>query len=79
MGLQDDHFDLEAYFEQQVKGTKKGTSERRRAESARDAYLRIWEGFVEMENENEKLLPVVNAVSKIVRHVVDEHYVNPPA
>jgi hypothetical protein len=75
MSLQDDHFDLEAYFERQVKGTKTRTSARREVEAARDAYLRVWENFVDVESENEKLLPVVNAVSVMVRHVVDANYV----
>ncbi len=79
MSLQDDHFDLEAYFKKQVRDTKKGTLARRKAEAARDAYLRVWESFVEVENEYEKLRPVVNAVSVMVRHVVDAIYVDPPA
>jgi hypothetical protein len=70
--------DLEAYFARQVKSTKKGTAARRKIEAMRDAYLRVWESFVEVESENEKLLPVLNAVSAMVRHVVEANYINPP-
>lgn len=76
MSLQDDHFDLEAYFKRRVRITKKGTLARREAESARAAYQRVWEWLVEIENENEKLFPVVGAVTKLVRHVIDTHYVD---
>jgi hypothetical protein len=75
MSLQDDHFDLESHFEKQVNSTREGTSARQKAESVRDAYNRIWGSFVDIENENEKLRPVVNAVSTLVRYVVDTHYV----
>lgn len=72
MSLQDDHFDLEAYFEKQVNNTQEGTSARLEMESMRDAYNRVWESFVDIENENEKLRPVVNTVSKMVGYVIDQ-------
>ena len=76
MSLQDDHFDLIAFFKKQVKDTKQDTSERRYIQSMRLAYLRVWESFVEQENENEKLRPVAIAVSTLVKYVVDTHYTN---
>lgn len=41
----------------------------------RDAYRRVWGQFVDQENENEKLRPVVAAISTAVRHVIDTHYI----
>jgi len=79
MSLQDDHFDLEAYFKQRVKTTKRGTLARREAESARAAYRRVWESFVAVENENEKLLPVASAVTTLVMHVINTQFVDEQA
>lgn len=74
MSIQDDHFDLEEYFEIKIAETQKGTTERTNTEAIRDAYSRIWEQFVDIENENEKLRPVVNAATTIVKHVINTHY-----
>jgi hypothetical protein len=50
MSLQDDYFDLENSLE----GWQKA------------AFLRIWEAFVDMENEHEELLAIRGAVRKMV-------------
>lgn len=76
MSLQDDYFDLEHYLNEQVRREKKGTPERSKAEAARLSHRMIWSAFCEMENENEKLRPVVSAVTTIVRHVIETHYQN---
>lgn len=50
MSLQDDYFALES----SLKGKQKM------------AFLRIWEAFVEMENEQEKLLQIRGAFRRMV-------------
>lgn len=75
MSLQDDHFDLEEHFKAQINNTKAGTPARKQAVASRDAYRRVWGQFVDQENENEKLRPVVAAISTVVRHVIDTHYI----
>jgi len=77
MSIQDDHFDLEAYFKSLVEGAKKGSPERKAAKAAKEAYARVWEAFVDEENENAKLRPVVYAATTIVQHVIETHYNRP--
>lgn len=77
MSIQDDHFDLEHYFREQIEKTEKGTPERAAALSARVAYLRVWDAFIETEAENEELRPVANAVTTLVTHVINKHYAKP--
>jgi hypothetical protein len=74
MSIQDDHFDIEDYLNRQVASHKKGTAERRDATAIRQAYRRVWNSFVEVETENEQLVPIVGAVTTVVRHVIDKHY-----
>jgi hypothetical protein len=72
MSLQDDHFDLEDYFKNQIKNGR--AKDRDHAINAQQAYRRIWGQFCELEAENEKMAPVVSAVSTIVQHVIETHY-----
>lgn len=74
MSLQDDHFDLEAYFKQQLEKTKKNSHDRTVVMEMQAKYQRVWDAFVEIENDVEKMQPVVAAVSTLVRYVVDTHY-----
>jgi len=74
MSIQDDHFDIEDYLNRQVASHKKGTAERQDATAIRQAYRRVWNSFVEVETENEQLVPIVDAVTTVVRHVIDKHY-----
>lgn len=72
MSLQDDHFDLEDYFKNQIKKAK--AKDKDHAISAQQAYRRIWDQFCEIESEYDKVAPVVSAVSTMVRHVIETQY-----
>jgi hypothetical protein len=73
VSLQDDHFDLEAFFDAYVKIAPHKQA-RDAAVATRAAYSRVWEEFVDMENELEKLRPVVQAATLVVRYVIETHY-----
>ena len=60
MSLQDDYFDLES----RLKGENK------------EKFIRIWNAFVDMENEYQDLLEIKNSVKRMVKLAFKDEMTN---
>lgn len=60
MSLQDDYFDLES----RLKGENK------------EKFIRIWNAFVDMENEYQDLLEIKNSVKRMVKLAFKDEVTN---
>ncbi len=60
MSLQDDYFDLES----RLKGENK------------EKFIRIWNAFVDMENEYQDLLEIKNSVKRMVKLAFKDEVIN---
>lgn len=60
MSLQDDYFDLES----RLKGENK------------EKFIRIWNAFVDMENEYQDLLEIKNSVKRMIKLAFKDEVIN---
>ena len=60
MSLQDDYFDLES----RLKGENK------------EKFIRIWNAFVDMENEYQDLLEIKNSVKRMAKLAFKDEEIN---
>lgn len=60
MSLQDDYFDLES----RLKGENK------------EKFIRIWNAFVDMENEYQDLLEIKNSVKRMIKLAFKDEVTN---